>query len=88
MPGTQGEVPRLFDPAAPQAFKHLRPVRFRRVGTASTTFVVEIAPYDVIDDYTASMGVLAPDCHAFAQRLKLPGIEVTWELHAQLLEQL
>lgn len=71
-----------------QAFEHLRPVRFERIGAAATRLVVEVAPFDVIDDYTASTGILSPYFHVFGQRFQLAGIKATWELHAQLFEEL
>lgn len=71
-----------------QAFEDFRPVGFERIGADAAGLVVKVSPFDVINDYTAGTGILAPDFHAFGQRLPLLGIEATWELQAKLLEEL
>ena len=63
-------------------------MRFERIGAAATRLVVEIAPFDVIDDHAAIAGILTLYFHTFGQRFQLVGIKATWELHAQLLEEL
>jgi hypothetical protein len=86
-PGTRGEAPGLFDPAVPPGIE-ASPANAEGVGTQATRLVVEIAPFELIDDDTASASIPTPDFHALGQRLQLVRIKTTRELHAELLEEL
>jgi hypothetical protein len=73
-----------------QMLEHLRPViqKALRTGPAAARLVAEAAVFESPDHHAPSTGVLSPNLHALGQTIHVRRMKTSWELDAQLLEQL
>lgn len=48
-----------------QALKHLRPVLFEGIGTATAGLLAQVAVFKAVDNHAAGTGIQTPDFYAF-----------------------